>query len=47
MKVHLAQRVPVGPQEVVGLRERRVFLALLASRASLDRRESLVFPDSR
>lgn len=46
-QVHLAQRVSVGPQEVVALRERRVFPALLARRASLDRRESLVFPGSQ
>lgn len=47
MKVHLAQRVPVGLQEAVALRERKVFLVPLASRASPDRRENLVVQDSR
>lgn len=47
MKVHLAHRVPVGLQEVVALRERRVFLAPPASRVSMDRREILVVQDSR
>lgn len=47
MKVYLVQRVSVGLQEVVALRERKVFLVLLASRASQDRRENLVVQDSR
>lgn len=46
-KVHLAHRVPVDLQEVAASRERKVFLVLLASLASLDRRETLVFQDSR
>ncbi len=47
MKVHLAQRVPVGPKEAAELKERGVILVLLALPASLDRRESLVLPDSQ
>lgn len=46
-EVGLAHRVPVGLQEAVALRERRVFLALLASRASRDRRETVALPDSQ
>lgn len=37
----------MGPQEVVALREKKVFLALLANQASPDRRETLEFLDSR
>lgn len=46
-QVPLVHKVPADLQEVEVLRERRVFLALLASRASLDRREKLVVLDSR
>lgn len=46
-QVHPAHRVPEDPQEVVALRERREFLALPASLASPDRREKVVFQDSR
>lgn len=47
MKVDPAPRVPVAPQEVAALKERRVSPALLDSRASADRRESPAFLDSQ
>lgn len=46
-QVDLGHRVPVDPQEVAVLRERRVSPAPLASRALADRKEILVLPDSR
>lgn len=46
-QVHLAQRVHVGPQDQAASEERRVSPELLASQASLDRKEILVFLGSR
>lgn len=46
-EVHLAHRVPVGPQEAAALRETGGSPALLDSRASRDRRETVAFPDSQ
>lgn len=43
----LDQRAPVGPQEVVALKERRVSRVLPVSQASLDRKEILVVQESR
>lgn len=37
----------MGPQELAALGVKKVFLALLASRASLDRRERVALRDSR